>query len=219
MSIFILGDIHGNLKPIKRWCKDFSMPGDTIIQVGDFGCGFLHYKAIKAVADRLDKKECKMLVVRGNHDNPCKFNCSIGPITFLQSNCVREVEGNKILFMGGAISIDRSVRTVDEDWWPGEGYQHDIEFLKQVKDIDTVITHAAPLRAAPFFKPIFIKEDSLLQEDLQREKDTLEEAYNILSENNNITNWYFGHYHISYFADIGNTKFTCLDINEIKQHR
>lgn len=220
MSVYFLGDIHGDLKPISSWASNYAESGDTLIQVGDFGCGFIHIERIKSLARTLEQANAELLVIRGNHDDPSWFdNRKIGPITFLPSNCVREVEGKNMLFMGGAVSIDRLLREVNRDWWRGEEYIHDEEFLAAQRNINIVVTHTSPQLVNPCIKKslsYYTSKDSTLQEDLNAEGNRLNKAYDILRQNNVIEKWYFGHFHVSCTHFVDGTSFNCLDINELK---
>lgn len=223
MSVFILGDIHGSFKAIENWLENYSSPGDTLIQAGDFGAGMVHDKAIESLSEKLSKKKLNLIAIRGNHDNPAYFtNTKVGDSIEFISDCVRDIEGKKYLFLGGAVSVDRYYRTINRNWWHGEEYQYNEDFLNSVSSVDYVVTHTCPGFAKPYatFKNIgfveqFYQDDKLLEEDLRVESNMMSDTYLKLKPNNNIKTWYFGHFHTSSYIVYEKTTFRCLNIDEI----
>ncbi len=220
MSVFILGDIHGHTKLLIDWLDKFAEPGDTLIQVGDFGAGFIHSEKIKHLAYRFEEKNCKLLVIRGNHDNPSLFDTKVGGVEFL-CDTTRMIEGKKFLFLGGAVSIDRQYREQNRDWWSGERYSYNENFLKGVERCDYVVSHTCPIFAKPLscINNIFVERlcevDPTLSEDLLKEGKDMELTYNLIKETNNIKAWYFGHFHTSSKMEYDGVNFQCLDIDEL----
>ena len=223
MKTFLIGDIHGNLNTIKSLLKEYAEKGDTLIQVGDFGAGRLHKKKIKSLDNKLSKAGCKLLVVRGNHDDPSWFkgNNLYGSITFL-NDTTKIIGEKKFLFLGGAVSVDRYFREIYNTWWPGEEYKYDEAFLSRLSDVDYVVSHTCPTFAKPhattkndLFLKQFTNNDSLLLEDLAKEGKDMELSYNKLKEKNKIKAWYFGHFHTSSNVMYDSTKFRCLNIDEV----
>ena len=116
--MIFLGDIHGNCAWLRYVIENnqSAYRNQTIIQVGDFGVGFTtEYNDNKTLED-LDKFLSKfniiMYVLKGNHDNPLYFkgNHIFNNLKLMPDYSVIEVEGSKILLVGGALSIDRSDR-------------------------------------------------------------------------------------------------------------
>ena len=224
MRTFLIGDIHGNFSAIESWLKDYAESGDTLIQVGDFGAGFLHKEKVKSLGEKFSKAGCKLLAIRGNHDDPAWFNSSneYGNAITLLNDTTKIIGEKKFLFLGGAVSVDRYYRDINKSWWSGEEYKYDEAFLSEVSDVDYVISHTCPAFARPYAtmkNDSFIKQftdvDTLLTEDLSKEGADMELSYNKLKEKNKITAWYFGHYHTSSTVIHEDTKFRCLNIDEV----
>lgn len=175
--ITYLGDIHGDLKIVKRLADNLD-PGDTIIQVGDFGIGFLHEDKLKSLGRHLERCKVKCFAVRGNHDEPTSFKRHLkwGNLQLVPDNLVVAIEGKLHYFYGGAISVDRAFRTEQWDWWQKEGacdflalnwdspafiYNEDFHLCGKLSNdvscninkIDVVVTHACPLDVVPVEPP------------------------------------------------------------------
>jgi predicted phosphodiesterase len=223
----------------------------VIIHVGDFGAGFTTTKNdtenLRGLNNWLGKRNLIMYVIRGNHDNPIYFNGDhiYSNLKLMPDYSVIEVEGKKILMVGGAISIDRIPRkranndsilanTEPRYYWSTETFVFDEEKINEIRDIDIVVTHTCPDFAYPKnndgnFPPIvtqFADEDPSLIKDLLEERGSLTKFWKMLIKNNKITHYYYGHFHYGTeenIHDLSNTiptttKFTCLGINEFKFH-
>ena len=114
--ILLLGDIHGNFEYVKYLIKNHQISDCTIIQVGDFGVGFTHESNQIEVLMHLNKflklKNITMYALRGNHDDPKYFlgNHMYSNLKLVEDYFTLEIDGHKILLIGGAISIDRNQR-------------------------------------------------------------------------------------------------------------
>lgn len=230
-NTYYVGDVHGNLAIIDR-ILGFSNEGDTIIQVGDFGIGFFHDKFFEKYSHKLESKGVNLLAIRGNHDDPSRFDGSkIGSnIELVSDYSIKNINGKNHLFIGGAVSVDRIKRIPNHNWWENEIVQFNEEnesFLNSLTDIDVVVTHTCPRTAFPLDHigvGFYFDEDSELSKDIEIEFNKMDKIKDILTKNNNIKNWMFGHYHVSKSfkyvhregPGAGNyISYRCLDINEI----
>ena len=120
-SFIVVGDTHGNHKLIIHRIKSLQLTDMTILHVGDFGVGFNDENVDRAELRKLDnvliEKNCKLIVIRGNHDNPAlfdgKWSDSFKNIEMVPDYTIVNVNGDDILMVGGAISIDRGPRKRD----------------------------------------------------------------------------------------------------------
>lgn len=225
MAIYVIGDIHGRLSTISRALTTFLEEGDTLLSAGDFGAGFIYKDKLTALGDSLAKRGVELLVVRGNHDDPEYFNGGrkIGNINFLPDYSVRELEGRKYAFLGGSLSIDRSIRIHGRDWWAGERFFLDREKLYNLpRDLDVVISHNCPPIASPFagegdsdIIKYWKSQDESLDSYLKMEREDFRIAETIINRNTPVQKWYFGHYHKSHKFSNNGTDYRCLDIDEI----
>ena len=124
--MFILGDTHGNFTYLRYLINTIGKKG-PIIQVGDFGMNN-NVNPMEALLYGLNKLlgeiGTKLYVIRGNHDNPYFWqgNHIYENIQLLPDYTIKEVEGKRVLFVGGATSIDRKVNA---NYWADEKFVYD----------------------------------------------------------------------------------------------
>lgn len=223
--VLIIGDIHGQFSRLKNLIFQKNIKDCTVICVGDFGIGFKR-KHSSNVADCQDlndffrKQNIVFMSIRGNHDNPVYFN---DPDKRIDLPCCRLlpdyhteiINGEKFLFVGGAISIDRILRFPDISYWENETFV--LDESKAVK-CDVLITHSAPTWIGPIDKESlsgWIKQDPTLWEECMEERKN----HNRLIELCKPSKSYHGHFHESRWADEAGCFSTILNIEEIKEHR
>ena len=136
-----LGDIHGDFYCIERFCrKNKEKKKINLIQVGDFGAGFdfnipgqfmIKMDSLNGI---LAEYNITLYVLRGNHDDPQYFTGTYenfwSNIKLMPDYSVVEIEGKRVLMVGGAISIDRLGRAEGKSWWSDEVFVLDEEKLK-----------------------------------------------------------------------------------------
>jgi predicted phosphodiesterase len=129
-SIGVIGDTHGSVELINAAvskAEDDSV--DLIVQVGDFCFDqWLHQDFWAGI----ETPSVPMLVIDGNHDSIVhhinnKECASPNPLLGMAENIFYVQRGTELLFdnircvfFGGAVSIDRSIRIVNESWWAEE---------------------------------------------------------------------------------------------------
>lgn len=197
-TIRLIGDIHGDFEAY----KELTRGSEFSVQVGDFGIGFAgpywHDRTNKFHSDGNHK------FIRGNHDNPEKCKEMIGWISD------GTIDENGIFYIGGAASIDRSIRTQDVDWWPEE--ELSIVELNKMIDLyeastpDIVISHTFPYG---ILREMFVGESKILL------KSRTELALQTMFEIHQPSHWIGGHWHMSRVANIMGTEFRCLNIEEV----
>ncbi len=198
----IIGDIHGRVYDYQSYAiRDFKGP---TIQVGDFGVGF----AGPSWHDDLAKWQSnnpQHRFIRGNHDNLTK--CKLMP-GYIPDGLVE----NHTMFIGGAWSIDHAWRTEGVNWWADEecSYQQ-LEQLIEVYSIvkpKVMITHDCPTVAAV---ELFQKHGLLIGgSSAKLESTRTASAFQAMYEIHQPDYWFFGHWHYTTFAKIGNTYFQCI---------
>lgn len=222
-DVFLLGDIHGDLKIIYTWLNKFAKKGDVLIQLGDFGAGFINLDEFEDLSNSINDKGVKVYVVRGNHDDPEWFNVESNikkPINFVSDYTTININGLKYQLIGGAISIDRCYRREGRDYWKNEQFYLDTK--KVHKDVDVLITHTAPNEARPYYGmgdhpdiKHYQSKDEALKRDLEEESKNIQKLFEIVQP----TLWAFGHFHKYSKKIINNTEFLCLGINELEMIR
>lgn len=241
-NLLFLGDIHGNFNYVKWYIKAHKIENCTIYQVGDFGIGFTtEFNDMNVLGDLnrfLNERNIQMYAIRGNHDNPKFFDGHLANhfdnLHLLADYTVIDVEGVKILGVGGAVSVDRVPRIREQDmykhdvtlYWDEEVFVLDEEKLRTFENIDIVVTHTAPEFCMPINKDgfgylveNFAKEDPKLKDDLTEERRLLTKMCNILEEKNKPDFWFYGHFHRDWTNNIDGVNYRLLGINEVYQYR
>lgn len=226
--MYFIGDIHGNFNGLIRNLNEFEIKNENLIQVGDFGIGFRSEKDdllfMKKINDDLLSNNNRLFVIRGNHDDPKFFDGSIvlSNLSLLPDYSILNLEGKTLLLVGGAISIDRTDRRVDLNYWQDEIFKLDVERINSLvvaNKIDIVVTHTAPSFVFPqgsgTLIRFFTKKDKTLPQELLEERKLLDKFHAIVTCQNKPTHWYYGHFHNSNIEIIDGIKFCLLNIDEM----
>lgn len=249
--MFIIGDTHGlpTLLNVLQdfWCKPTPIPTQlglsqpvnpteditdaTFIHVGDVGLGFdpieVDIHNLQVIDKLLQEKQCKMYMIRGNHDNPHFWNYSyvykhkLLAIELVNDFMVREIEKEMVLFIGGATSIDRNLRTLGKDYWLDEGVPQiplDVMDMKgQYYDVTMVVTHCAPFDTHPLIDNPIARFGEQLGKELIAERQYLSDLRDRLPKT--VKRWYYGHYHTSSVNYDQHIRYECVDENTIVECR
>ena len=248
-GFLVCGDTHGNHRYISHKIKTTGIENTTIFHVGDFGVGFQNEHTDRDEMVNLNttlaKYNCHLYVIRGNHDDPAYFDGSWewSNLHLVPDYTVVTVNGDDVLMVGGAISVDRLPRKRDIQhaaskgrdiggYWYDEGFVLDADKLQDIKGVRYVITHSCPMFVMPinnfdnkysshgmFVEHFVIDGDTKLKDDLNNERVDISLMYEILKDNNLIDKWFYGHYHDSNAMYYEDTDFVMLNINEFKEVR
>ena len=180
-----------------------------VLQVGDFGW-WPHFHGrkfsskdsnnfdqfgIKNEFIGIKNDRIKIIWCPGNHENhddlesieknatdrfielmPNVFYATFGSIYKLNN-------GKKIMFCGGASSIDKNFRIPGESWWAGETIsESDMMKLPEIQKIDIIISHTCPTK---FNKMM----------NFSVYYDCSQKALDYIFENYKPNLWFFGHFH------------------------
>lgn len=199
--IRFIGDVHANFAQYKQIADDFA---GKSIQVGDFGVGFAPVPEL----------EPRQLFIRGNHDNPvlCRDRNMPWADNFLEDGTLLSpwTDINKSIFcIGGALSIDRHLRTEGLNWWHDEELSCSsfVELIVEYTQIkpDVMVTHDCPDNIAKVLFP-----NQLLMHSITRN------ALQVMLGEHQPKIWIFGHWHQSVDVTINGTRFICLNELEYK---
>ncbi len=198
--IRFIGDVHAEFNRYMAIVNDFE--GETI-QVGDFGVGF-------APVPDLDDRHG---FIRGNHDNPvmCRDQNMPWSKNYIADGWYETVGSPTLFFVGGALSIDKHLRTEGLNWWRDEelSYGELIQILDDYENVkpDVMVTHDCPESIA---QQLFGGTYKLILPSITRY--TLDVALGFHAPKL----WIFGHWHQSVDVTINNTRFICLNELEYK---
>lgn len=236
--MIFIGDTHGdNFEKISGFMRHNDIQNEIFIHVGDFGMGFRalikDINELKHLNENLRTHNCKLYTIRGNHDNPDFWIKDMIPelkelsnIYFVPDFTVLNLEGSNILFVGGAISIDRKYRKArNMGYWENEGFPvldfDKSSLVSDMKNIDMVVTHTSPSFTAPTTLSDIVHHyaanDHRLYIDLIAERQQVDYLYDLITEKNDIKVWCYGHFHFSNNEIIDGIKFKLLNIDEFYQ--
>jgi hypothetical protein len=229
-TVLILGDIHGRFQEAERLYNSIRrvyspLEIDLLIQVGDFG----FWPQSGDVDPWTLELDHRAVFVDGNHerhdilqsDQFEEPNLGLDPYHSYKAGdwtrCMKDIWEYKsrgsiedgILYIGGASSIDKHMRTAGQDWFSDEDIQYG-QKMRTMENIDeygpenihTVISHEAPagFDLSEACHKEEIKDDSnrrFLQDVLKKvEPDR----------------WYFGHYHGKLSGSYAETSWRCIDM-------
>lgn len=237
--ILMLGDIHGNFNYLKNLLDSKKVSDCYIIQVGDFGVGFTsetnELNLLNDLSKFLSDRNIIMYAIRGNHDDPKYFDgrIKLTNLELIPDYTILELEGNRIMCIGGAVSVDRMPRIKEDminarygsskrNYWYDETIVFNEEDIRNVKNINILVTHTAPDFCEPDnnfgygnLVEEFAREDKKLKDDLKTERDLMTIIFDMLADNNKIDKHFYGHFHRSHEQIIVNCKHRLLDINEL----
>jgi predicted phosphodiesterase len=225
-NIILLGDIHGSGRYInklwKRWNKIDTFQNNTsIIQVGDFGAYSTKSEILEKTQRVCEEFDIQFYAIRGNHDNPycwsdegkTEIEKNYPNIHMVQDYTTGTINDKSVLFVGGAVSVDRRYNTPFVNYWEDEAL-----IYRQVKEhYDILILHSAPSYVnygsdGDNIKH-FIDNDAALLQDLINERLLIDQIVEDVTPSLVIG----GHFHIH--LDIGENlpfRYICLDIDELQ---
>jgi len=219
-SVYILGDNHGRYDVMFRFIEAYEIKDCILIHVGDGGEGFAPYdkqmRQFYHYNDRFKSKGIEYLSIRGNHSDPAYFDGSVNLSHFklLPDYHTQIINGEKFLFVGGAISIDRKIRKEGFSYWRDEPFVLD---KSKIEECDVLITHSAPTWIGPLDKKGILswcEKDEFLWRDCLKER----EDHDILFQLAKPKKSYAGHFHQRFSVDINGCRAKILAELEIIPH-
>jgi hypothetical protein len=192
-----------------------------IVQVGDFAYGWPGSKPFKASRGYFSDEEMTIyndadkMWLDGNHENFDLLEYDLGEWQpgwkYMPRGSLLEIDTFRMLFFGGASSIDKPMRTPHKSWWPQElitcgEINRTIE--KTSGPIDAIFSHEHPL-SIPYAETRY--NDKLFGISDKRLLEELKEYYKP-------DFWFFGHHHKRDQGKIDNTEWMCCPIIESREY-
>lgn len=204
--IYITGDTHRDFSQIYKLEKDTD---NMLIVLGDVGINYYLNEEDKNYKEYLKKLKLKLFCVRGNHEerpeniSTYKEVEMFGGKVFIEEEYpnlifakdgeIYNIDGKKILVIGGAYSVDKQYRLLHGYRWFKDEQLTKKEMdtiLEKVKGkhFDIVLTHTCPYKYEP--REVFMQglDQSKVDKSMEHFLDKIE-------ENINYDKWYCGHYH------------------------
>lgn len=204
--IYITGDTHRDFSRIYKLKKDSD---NMLIVLGDVGINYCLNEEDKNCKEYLKKLKIKLFCVRGNHEerpeniSTYKEVEMFGGKVFIEEEYpnlifakdgeIYNIDGKKILVIGGAYSVDKQYRLLHGyKWFKDEQLtKKEMDTIldkTKGKHFDIVLTHTCPYKYDP--REVFMQglDQSKVDKSMENFLDKIE-------ENINYDKWYCGHYH------------------------
>ena len=193
-KIILVGDVHGQWSHLNRIINQ-ERP-DIVLQAGDFGI-WANYHDFKYdyCKDSIKNGDTKIYWCDGNHEDHIsirkvmaeKGKYDIGEnIHYMPRSSVLTLpDGRRVLFIGGAWSVDWDMRTDGKDWFREEELisQKDVDpvFDMEEGSIDIVVSHTCP--------------NEFIMGWYDEHQDPSRKALSAVLKHLKPYKWYFGHWH------------------------
>lgn len=183
-----IGDVHSQFDIYLKLIEN----SEESVQVGDFGIGFN-----KNPVDAYDT--AKHRFIRGNHDFPA--GCLQEPNYIADGHVERDM-----MFVGGALSIDRAFRTEGIDWWRDEELSMNDLYIMYDKYVmnkpRVMVAHEFPETITNYFPLMKFRDNSRTRE-----------CFEAMFAHHKPELWIGGHWHLNFDQKIDHCRFIVLDCN------
>lgn len=219
MRILVAGDLHGRPMAAYKLVKTArKVEADEIWQVGDFG--FWPKKPeFESFVEILGESPAPIYFADGNHEDHHALESGRGHmgakpiwhnIWHQPRGSVREVGGKRVLFFGGAQSVDEYHRRINVSWFREElpnamEWAHALDKGK----VDVVVAHEAPTAVNFHYPP---HEHAFWPiEVLDRSTRFREKLQEHLLPSAQPDIWFHGHHHKMKYTATEDTEFYSLN--------
>lgn len=229
-NVYAIGDMHGNLKALMHalsvsTSKEYLPDGSDVILLGD--CGMVNSGVpndYRAANKKAKKRDIRIFIMRGNHDNPDIYKHTwhdedpqLSNVYLLEDlDEFRFTNGKLGVVIPGAVSTDRYYRWVNNwCWFENEGIPS-IDSLEDPEKYSFIFSHGGPTPPViersdnPLFASWCAADENLLP-DLEKEQGKWRDILSKVKPDR----MYYGHYHCSERFEVNNTECKVCDIGEI----
>lgn len=211
LKVLFSGDAHGEFALLSGAAS--RLRPDAVIVAGDFG----YWREADLMAGGREgvflheawrRPRCKVFFCDGNHENHALLQALVRekgwekPIRigrglyYCPRGSALSLRGRRILFMGGAFSIDRALREPGRTWFPEEEItQEELERVLSRKDLerfDAVVSHTCPESCLP---EVCAEAGISLGRVTHRASERA--LQRLLERMPQVRDWYFGHWHLA----------------------
>lgn len=229
--IYITGDKHGDYTDVFNFCNKYNTSKyDLLIILGDAGINYFSDEKDYILKDSLKELPITLFCIHGNHEErpenirsykTKQFHNGIvyyeeeyPNILFAKDAEIYDFNGNSVLVIGGAYSVDKEYRLMmGYNWYPSE--QPSDETKNKVKKVlqehnnkvDIILSHTCPFKYMPY-------EVFMSGVDQSKVDKSTEEFLDEIENTTDYKKWYCGHYHTDKKVD--KLRFMMDDIVEFK---
>lgn len=203
MSALIVGDVHGRPRSMIRMIDQAHSQGiSTILQVGDYGKAFSR-TFIDQVGKHAQKRGVTVRFADGNHEDhlflrglPERADGAkllTGNVLYQPRGSVAVIEGTRVMFMGGAVSVNKTYLKQSGKLWQYEEAitEMDVSAARRAGRADILICHDAPSSVELPAEVFHLEASNKIREEAQANRELLQEV--VESAQPRVI--YHGHYH------------------------
>lgn len=212
-----MGDPHGLQNIYKK--IDLIPEGSDWVILGDCGIGFREHLVdmnnLEQLSNFVYNKNIRLFLLRGNHDSPkwWEYPPVFPNLFFVQDYSTIHLPNNeKVLCVGGGVSIDRIIRNEHVDFWKGE-ITPDVP--EDLKPHEYVFSHDCPSYVNKPTKSLEGYPALKLDRSLLRDCDIQRQKIDRIIEKTQPKRVFYGHMHNSFSEVVDNRRFRCLNIEEL----
>lgn len=205
------GDWHGDVEHVEYMTRVATeQKVDGVVQLGDFGYTFA-WEFVMACRRLTDAANCPLWWIDGNHDDhdaigrlyayegspadPVALWPEAPRVLYVPRGSTWRIGEDRVMGLGGAVSIDRSARRPHVSWWPGEDLSEaDVGRALDAGPVDIMFTHDVPFGTAPIEERLRWAPD----ERLDRECRSTRQAIAAVVESARPRLLIHGHHHRRY---------------------
>lgn len=228
---YITGDVHRQFKRVQDFCSiRKTTREDVLIILGDAGINFYLDDRDQQLKEELSQYPITLFCLHGNHEErPYNIESYITKIwhggmvyyeeeypniLFARDGEIYDFEGKKCIAIGGAYSIDKMYRLINNiPWFPDEQPSPNIKKYVEQKlenanwEVDYVLSHTIPKSHEPTWTFKMQIDEELLDKSTERWLDELEEKLSY-------KRWFAGHYHVDILSpDIRFMFYHIIELN------
>lgn len=211
--IYVTGDIHGEVRTLLNWLDKCRIPHEKdqiIVLLGDAGLNYFGKNKDRERKVLLQDSNRTYFCIHGNHEKRPESISSyyqllwndglvyvedeFPNLLFAKDGEVFDLEGLTTLAIGGAYSVDKWYRLChgwnwfEDEQIPVERRAEILEKVKQLEEVDLVLTHTCPYQWMP--RDLFIDglDQSTVDNSMEYWLTEVEAALKYRY-------WLFGHFH------------------------
>lgn len=228
MSVYVTGDIHGELQMRrlghKRWRQGRQLSKqDFLIVLGDFGILWEDKQLPKEerLLQWLDQRKYTVLFVDGNHENfsrldtlptESRFGGTVGVVSssvyHLRRGEIYNLDGRSFFTFGGASSVDKRYRIPGRSWWAREVPSEEEKVYactnleKAQWKVDYILAHTLPEHV--------VMQVYKVHPTRQEELDPTRRFLDYVVTNTQFNRYYAGHWHDDAVFVVNNKNYSVL---------